>query len=299
MNPVLSKIQDLDSVECRRLFHGRGKCYIGFEGICVDWYPPFLLITLYEESNESAAHEVIDACKERSEIKGIILQKRYLPKSPKEVVWGDVPERVIATENGIKFWINLLSNQNHGFFLDTRLGRELVKEHSSGKKVLNLFSYTCAFSLYAYHGGASSIVNIDMSKGAINIGSENHQLNDVPKGMVRFLAHDIFKSFGKIKKLGPYDLIIIDPPSYQGKSFSYKTDYKKIVKRLGEFLAPGGEVIACLNDPMEGHQFLLDLFSENSDLKSADIIFSPPEFEEQNDDAGVKIIRYRDVQDAQ
>ena len=294
-----SRLNNLPKSECRRLFHGRGKCHPGLEGICVDWYPPYLLITLYDQKNESDATELISFAKTKGEISGIVLQKRYLDKSPKEVVYGEVPPKIEAQENGLKFGVNLLSNQNHGFFLDTRLGRELVKKRSYGKKVLNLFSYTCSFSVYAIDGGAESVVNMDMSKGALSMGSENHKINNITKGVARFFAHDIFRSFGKIKRFGPYDLVIIDPPSYQGKSFCYKKDYKKIVKRLPDFLAQGGEVIACLNDPLESRQFLIDLFNEHSELKMADLVFSPSEFEEECDDAGVKIISFCESLDAQ
>lgn len=71
--------------------------------------------------------------------------------------------------------------------------------NSAQRKVLNLFAYTCAFSVAALKGGADEVVNMDMSKGALAIGKQNHLLNGLTAG-ARFLGHDIFKSWGKLKK---------------------------------------------------------------------------------------------------
>ncbi len=106
-------------------------------------------------------------------------------------------------------------------------GRQFVYENAKDKKVLNLFSYTCSFSVCASKGEAKEIVNIDMAKNALNTGRLNHQKNNLDTKNVKFLPHNILKSWGKIKKSGPYDIIIIDPPSFQKGSFAATKDYEK------------------------------------------------------------------------
>lgn len=95
-----------------------------------------------------------------------------------------------------------------------RYGRKWVLENSKNKRVLNLFAYTCGFSVSAIAGNAQSVVNLDMAKAALSKGRVNHQLNEHDLRKVRFLGYDLFKSWGKVKKFGPYDLIIIDPPEF-------------------------------------------------------------------------------------
>src|SRR3546814_21000772 len=101
-----------------------------------------------------------------------------------------------------------------------RYVRRWVQEQAQGKRVLNLFAYTCGFSVAAIAGGAEHVVNLDMASAALTRGRENHRLNGHDLSRVSFLGHELFKSWGKVRKLGPYDLIIIDPPSFQQGSFA-------------------------------------------------------------------------------
>jgi 23S rRNA (cytosine1962-C5)-methyltransferase len=98
-------------------------------------------------------------------------------------------------------------------------------------------------------------VNLDMSHGALTTGQQNHQLNGILAG-ASFLAHDIFSSWGKITRSGPYELVIIDPPSYQKGSFVATKDYARLMRRLPDLLVPGGHALLCLNAPELGMAFL-------------------------------------------
>ena len=91
--------------------------------------------------------------------------------------------------------------------------------------MLNLFAYTCAFSIAALAGGARQVVNNDMSRPSLDWGRENHQRNGQDLRSVSMLPHNLFKSWWKIRSLGPYGLIIIDPPTYQRGSFDAEKDY--------------------------------------------------------------------------
>ena len=145
--------------------------------------------------------------------------------------------------------------QNYGIFPDMQTGRSWVKAHAAGRRVLNLFAYTCGFSVAAMAGGARSVVNVDMAKGPLNTGRENHRLNQQDLRDVRFESVNIFKSWGRLKRHGPYELLICDPPSFQKGSVDIERDYAKIIKRVPELVSPGGDVMLCLNSPSLSSQF--------------------------------------------
>lgn len=101
-----------------------------------------------------------------------------------------------------------------------------------------------------------------MSKGSLSIGKANHHLNNIePKG-VSFLPYNILKSFSRIKQNSPYDLIIIDPPTFQRGSFEAGKDYEKIVKKLSQIASDGAMVLACLNSTELESEFIINLFKE-------------------------------------
>lgn len=157
----------------------------------------------------------------------IVLQHRYADGAPSEVLWGELNDSPVVVEHGLKYQLDIGRNQNFGLFLDMRNGRQWVQDNAKDKNVLNLFAYTCGFSVAAIAGGARQCMNVDMSRGSLNKGRDNHRLNDHDMRSVNFLGYDIFKSWGKIKKGGPYELVIIDPPSFQKGSFALTKDYKR------------------------------------------------------------------------
>ncbi len=145
-----------------------------------------------------------------------------------------------------------------------KIGREYIKSISKEKNILNLFSYTCAFSVSAIEGGARQVVNVDMAKGALSTGRKNHHLNNHDTKKVKFLPYNILKSWSRIKKDAPYDVIIIDPPSFQKGSFAVTADYVKIVKRLEQLASKNCIVLSCLNAPELDTSFMKELFEENA-----------------------------------
>ena len=134
-----------------------------------------------------------------------VYQYRYDTGCDTQVLSGTVPKSHVVTENGMRFLVNLLSGKNHGIFLDMANGRTWVRENTKDENVLNLFAYTCGFSVAALHGGALQVVNIDMAAGPMKNGKRNHELNNLQGA--RFLTHNIFKTWGKIRKLGTLDQI--------------------------------------------------------------------------------------------
>jgi len=252
------------SKEFLRLFHGRGGLYEGWRHLTVDSIDNILSTALYfQEPLETELIDLLTEFVNKSEkYDTLVIQRRYIKGAPSEVLLGDVPEDLSIVENGMRLKLNLLSNKNSYYFPDMKNGRAFVREHAKGKHVLNLFSYTCAFSVAAKFGGAKSVVNIDMSKGALKIGMANHSLNGLdPKG-TSFLPYNILKSFSNIKRKGPYDIIIIDPPTFQKGSFEVTKDYEKIIKKLPQITGEDCLLLACLNSPELGSDFLINMIQE-------------------------------------
>lgn len=253
--------------EMSRLFHGRGFCYPEYQHINIDWLAPVVLVILYKEESAAWLADLSDFLLTEMTAKGftvksIQVQFRCRDLAPTELLFGDKITDYVAKENGLSYKINLGKNQNYGIFLDMKNGRSWLRENSKDKRILNLFSYTCAFSAAAMAGGASQVVNLDMSKAALAVGRDNHRLNEHTLEKVKYLGHDLFKSWGKVTRLGPYDIVIADPPSLQKGSVNIQRDYPKIIRRLPELLAPGGQALLCLNSPDLDFKFLYDTLAE-------------------------------------
>ena len=278
--------------EFKRLFHGRGGLYPNFKFLTIDSIDDIISIAFYKECEEELEISLLNMMKEyilTSRHNSIILQRRYQKDSPSEIIIGTLKDNLYAIENNLKFKLNIFSNQNNGYFPDMKIGREYIKNISKDKKVLNLFSYTCGFSLAASAGGASSVINIDMAKNALNTGRKNHHINNLSTSNISFWPHNILKSFGKIKKNGPYDIIIIDPPTFQKGSFEASKDYNKIVKKLDSISAENCIVLACLNSPDLQSDFIIDIFKEKaSNFKYKKRLENVKEFECINEDKTLK-----------
>ncbi|WP_323595275.1 class I SAM-dependent methyltransferase [Aliarcobacter butzleri] len=248
--------------EIKRVFHGRGNFYEDFNYLTVDSLNEILFATFFEESSDE--NEIIKALKDIANAynyKTFIVQKKYKKDELNEAIIGEIPPFYIVVENGLKYKINFF-NKNIGIFLDMKIGREYINSICKDKNVLNLFSYTCAFSVVAINAKAKQVVNVDMAKGALTTGRENHHLNNLETKKVKFMPYDILKSWNRIKKEGPYDIIIIDPPSFQKGSFAATKDYEKIIKKLPELASKNCIVLSCLNAPELDSDFIKQKFKE-------------------------------------
>jgi 23S rRNA (cytosine1962-C5)-methyltransferase len=260
---ILNNLENKNK-ELKRVFHGRGNSYDDYNYLVVDSIDDILLVTLFEQVDEVIEKDLMklfDEIYAIKEFKTLIIQRRYKKDNLNEIRRGKVSLNAMAIENSLKYKINF-SNQNIGIFADMKIGREFIQSICKDKNVLNLFSYTCAFSVSAISAGAFKVVNVDMAKGALTIGRENHRLNNLDTKKVKFMPYDILKSWSRIKKEGPYDIIIIDPPSFQKGSFAASKDYEKIIKRLNELAANNCTVLSCLNAPELDSDFIKNIFKE-------------------------------------
>ena len=296
--------------DAQRIFHGRGGLYPGCEHWSLDVFPPVFVLTSFQPASDEDLAAVGAALAARwaqiapGEPLNWVYQCRHTSHTSghaeTRLMAGSVPEPHVVTEQGARFRVHVLKGQNHGLFLDMAEGRRWVRRHAAahrddryGLKVLNLFAYTCAFSVAALQAGAKSVVNVDMARGAIAIGQHNHQLNGITTG-ASFLAHDIFSTWGKITRGGPYGLVIVDPPSYQKGSFVATKDYARLLRRLPDLLAPGGHALLCLNAPELGPAFLQEQMQALApELAFVERVANPAVFADVSQDRSLKVLVYR------
>jgi 23S rRNA (cytosine1962-C5)-methyltransferase len=295
---------ELPSNACR-LFHGRGGMFPGCEHWSLDWYAPVLVLTSFQAVGDEDLATLGEALSARwaalspGEALNWVYQCRADGYAETRLMAGAVPDPHVVTEAGTRYKVHVLRGQNHGLFLDMAEGRRWVREYVGAHpktyafRVLNLFAYTCSFSVVALQAGARHVVNVDMSQGALATGQQNHRLNGIESG-VSFLGHDIFKTWGKITRSGPYDLVVLDPPSYQKGSFVATKDYARLVRRLPELLAPGGHALVCLNAPELDTDFLKSHVQEQApSLEFVQRLPNPTAFADVAPERALKVLVYR------
>lgn len=304
----LEQLSNADSLtDSCRLLHGRGRCYDGYEQVAIDWYQPVVMLTVFKALDEDGEEQVqeqklvdelIALCEQYS-IGHLYLQRRYHRPASGEWLIGHKPESLMARRGGLQFNLDIESNQNTGFFLDIEPARVWLETLSANKNVLNLFSYTCAFSVVAAHLGADQVVNVDMSKGALSRGRENHRVNGLETDNIKFLGENILKSWSRIRKHGPYDLIIMDPPSFQKGSFIAQRDYGKLLRRIAELSAPDADILVCLNAPELSQAFVEELMAtECPDAKLIERLSANPDFPDRDSDRQLKLFHFRYLPEA-
>ncbi len=292
---MIEHISATDFSDAQRLFHGRGHAYPELTHVNVDWLEPVVLITLYQAVDDTWLNEqalalqaLIPACQ------SVQVQRRFEKMAPTEVILGKEISHTVVSEQGLKFNIEFGKAQNSGLFLDMSNGRAWVRDQSKNKNVLNLFAYTCSFSLAATAGEANQVVNIDLSKASLSKGRENHQLNSLAKKegkKVVFEGVDIFKSNSRIKKYGPYDLLICDPPSFQKGSVNIERDYAKIIRRIPQWMNAGAKLMLCLNSPDLDEEFLkAEVMRECPTCQFESKIANPAVFKEAEQGKGLKVL---------
>jgi len=302
INEIVSNLKEFPK-QSARVFHGRGQNFTGFEGLNIEWYPPCLFVQNFAEVLDPAIETQLKGLfEDNHQIKCILIQNRTRPELSSYVLCERNESKESPTvELPLVFWTNLNSeikcqvslgkNQNTGVFLDMRAGWDWVKNHAKDKNVLNLFSYTSVFSLFALAGGANKVTNMDMAANALKTAQRNHQKNEPYKGKSAFYKRDILKSAQQYSKLGPYDLIIIDPPAYQKKSFRGWQDYEKLLDRSRACLNPQGSLFVCLNNPQVSLQEFISLLKAKfPDALKIEHIETAEEIKEKDPNKGLKTI---------
>ncbi len=234
-----------------RLVHGESD---GVPGLIVDRYAGMLVMQVLSSGAERWREEIADLLVELSP--GIGLYERSdvdvrglegLPERACPVRGEPPPERILITENGLKFWVGVATGHKTGFYLDQRANRLRVRELAAGKKVLDCFSYTGGFAVNALAGGAHSVLAVDSSGAALRAGQENVVLNGLPQEKAEWLEGDVFQALRAFRDQGrSFDLIILDPPKFAPTSAQAQRaarGYKDINLLAFKLLRPGGLLV--------------------------------------------------------
>lgn len=216
----------------------------GLPGLIVDKYAEGFVIQVHSCGIERHKQVILDALMEYRpdfiyEKSDAYLQKLEGLKSEPSFLYGDQIHPVVIQQDGLPFYVDIVQGQKTGFFFDLLDARRYVRSISQGKNVLDLFSYTGAFTVYAAQGGATRVLGIDSSETALRMAREN-----TPKGKcnnVFFECADVFDFLSNHKDT--YDVIILDPPSFTRSKRTIKDalrGYKDINVRSLRRLNPGG-----------------------------------------------------------
>jgi 23S rRNA (cytosine1962-C5)-methyltransferase len=227
-----------------RLLFGEGD---GLPGIVVDVYAGFAILVSYSPALSRIAGWVAEALGRRKEIRGVCerVTRRKDRTSELRALSGEAPPPLLhIEEHGLRYEVDLEAGQKTGLFLDHRENRRYLRELSRGKAVLNLFSYTGAFSVSCAAGGAKRVTSVDIAAPAIAAAARNFAHNSFGPEQHEGVAADVFEFLTQAKAEGRrWDLVIADPPSFassRAELFGALRAYKKLHAAALSVLAPGG-----------------------------------------------------------
>jgi 23S rRNA (cytosine1962-C5)-methyltransferase len=190
-------------------------------GLIADLYDDVLVLQVGTLGTDRLKPLLLDLLVEKLKPRSVY-EKSDLPSRREEglqdyeaTLYGEAVDRVRILEEGLPFLVNITGSQKTGFYLDQREMRKLVREQAAGRRVLNAFAYTGAFSIYALKGGAIRADSVESSENAISLARENFKLNGIPADSGSFFAADVFE-FLRRPDLD-YDFIILDPPAFAKK----------------------------------------------------------------------------------
>lgn len=235
-----------------RLFNQEGD---GFGGLTVDLYGDYAVFSWYNSYVYQIRHTISEAFRQVfPEVLGAYEKIRFkgLDYESAHVYGQEAPDFFTVLENGVLYQVFMNDGLMTGIFLDQHEVRgSLVDGLAMGKSLLNMFSYTAAFSVAAAMGGASQTTSVDLAKRSRELSQAHFQANGISTDAHRFVVMDVFEYFKYAKRKGlTYDVIVLDPPSFarnKKQTFSVAKDYHKLISQSLEILNPGGIIIASTN----------------------------------------------------
>ena len=235
-----------------RLFNQEGD---GFGGLTVDLYGDYAVFSWYNSYVYQIRQTISEAFRQVfPEVLGTYEKIRFkgLDYESAHVYGQEAPEFFTVLENGVLYQVFMNDGLMTGIFLDQHEVRgSLVDGLTMGKSLLNMFSYTAAFSVAAAMGGASQTTSVDLAKRSRELSQAHFQANGISTDDHRFIVMDVFEYFKYAKRKGlTYDVIVLDPPSFarnKKQTFSVAKDYHKLISQSLEILNPGGIIIASTN----------------------------------------------------
>jgi 23S rRNA (cytosine1962-C5)-methyltransferase len=222
----------------------------GLDGVAIDKYNTHYQIQFFNKNLLKYEQELVQLLKNRFLPKFIAVKYRFASYNQIKAAFGDNSKTVVE-EYGCKFAVDLLDTLNPGFFLDMREARHYFAQLCTGKEVLNLFAYTCSFSVHARKNGAIKAVNVDISKKNLGKGKENYLLNEMKIKQGEFFCGDSEEYVDWcIKKGKKFDAIAIDPPSFAKngkKTFSIAKDLESLATKAVSILENSGVILLATN----------------------------------------------------
>lgn len=235
-----------------RLFNQEGD---GFGGLTVDLYGDYAVFSWYNSYVYQIRQTISEAFRQVfPEVLGTYEKIRFkgLDYESAHVYGQEASDFFTVLENGVLYQVFMNDGLMTGIFLDQHEVRgSLVDGLAMGKSLLNMFSYTAAFSVAAAMGGASQTTSVDLAKRSRELSQAHFQANGLSTDEHRFIVMDVFEYFKYAKRKNlTYDVIVLDPPSFarnKKQTFSVAKDYHKLISQSLEILNPGGIIIASTN----------------------------------------------------
>lgn len=237
-----------------RVFNGEGD---GIGGLIIEYFDGYYVIYWYSQGIYKFKVEIINSLKNIVEFKGIYEKKRFSDEGKyieeDDFIMGErAPSPIIVKENDVNLAIYLNEGAMVGVFLDQRQVRKAIRDkYSHNKTVLNTFSYTGVFSIFASLGGAKTTTSVDLANRSLAKTMEQFEINKIDPETQEIIVEDVFKYFkyAQRKEL-KFDLVILDPPSFaksKNFQFSAEKDYKDLVKEAITITEDGGVIVASTN----------------------------------------------------
>lgn len=243
---------DSQDTTAYRLFNQDGD---SFGGLSIDLYQDFAVFSWYNEFVYTLKEVIVTAFQQvYPEVQGAYEKIRFkgMDKESDHLFGAEAPEYFTVLENGVRYQVFLNDGLMTGIFLDQHEVRgSLVDGLATGKSMLNMFSYTAAFSVAAAMGGARSTTSVDLAKRSRELSEAHFEANGLNLQDHQLVVMDVFEYFKYAKRKGlRYDVIVLDPPSFarnKKQTFSVAKDYHRLITQSLDILAPNGIVIASTN----------------------------------------------------
>lgn len=263
-----------ESTTAFRVLNGEGD---GVGGLTIDYFDGFYMLTWYSIGIYELKDEILEAFKSLVEYKGIYQKKRFDSKGmylddADDFVCGERAEAPITVkENGANFAIYLDDGPMVGVFLDQRDVRRTIRDkYAKGKTLLNTFSYTGAFSVFAALGGSLKTTSVDLANRSRSKTEEQFSINDVDFDKQEIIVEDVFNYFKyAVRKKMLFDMVVLDPPSFarsKKHTFSASKDYVNLLKEAIQITNKGGIIVASTNSAnfsmMTFRDFIFKAFKE-------------------------------------
>ena len=256
-----------------RLIHSEGDA---LPGVVVDRFGDILVVQIQTAGMELLRSQLVEALQQEIQPAGILLRndstarrREGLEIEEPVVVAGEVPVQVTIRENGVQFLVNPWHGQKTGFFLDQRDKREALRKYTSGKRVLNCFSYTGGFSVYAaLTSPKTRVTSVDVSAPAMDTARQNFALNGLNPEQHEFIIADVFDYLEEAQRNEKrFDVVVLDPPAF-AKTKDARAQALKAYLRLNtlamQVLKPGGTLLTCSCSGVIKMEDLLDVLAQSA-----------------------------------